>query len=79
MKLSKNSMPDGEVNDAKGVVLINYALACTSQAKPGFEDTPRRQIMSTTRKPRWRVMSCRILSGMSAFASQVLCSELGHC
>ncbi len=46
MKLSKNSMPDGEVNDAKMVVLINYALACTPQAKPGFEDTPRRQVMS---------------------------------
>ncbi len=48
MKLSKNSMPDSEVNDAKGVVLINYALACTSQAKPGLEDTPRRQVTSKT-------------------------------
>jgi len=41
-------MPDGEVYNAKGVVLINYALGCTSQAKPGLEDTPRRQFTSKT-------------------------------
>ena len=38
-------MPNGDVNDAQGFVLTNYTMSCTSQAKPGFEDALRRQLV----------------------------------